>query len=372
MNTQTDEFDSAIIGGGIAGLSLADELISRNQTVVLIDRAQPGSGSSGAPLVLINPATGMRARMIPDAEDSFLAIRELLERVQQFSGKMIFTENGILRPALDPDLAENFSRSPSKYAWPDESWVQWIDEPDFTQKYPWFGQTFGGLVISRGITVNTPEYLTEFSRYLQSLGLATFFHQTANLTESDDTGIIRVRLSEGKTISTKRVIHATGSSFTENPKWDFLPARKTKGQLIDLTFESPLDLHESISSMGYFAFMPSTPRKLVVGSTYERGYNSLETTTEGKLKLYKKLNKTLPGIISRPHSVKQWSGERVSMKDHGPALGRHPSHKNEYLFSGLGSKGMIRGRYLAKQMADFIMTDQPLNPDTNISRFPLS
>lgn len=369
MSQQNPEsIDFTIIGAGIAGLSVADELLQRNKSVTIIDEALPGSGSSGAPLVLINPATGRRAKMVYRAKESLEAITDLLSRVQAFSGQPFYEQNGVLRPALDEDLAKDFKRSPKKYSWPDSSWVQWMDEEEFSSAYDYFGDTRGGLIIEPGYTVNAPLYLELLTKYLISKGLETEFNSAATLLKFDDQKH-RVNLDNGGSYLTDHVIYATGSSIKNHHEWRFLPFKTTKGQLLDLTYKSPLPLHESVSSMGYFAFMPSTPNRLVVGSTYEHSYDNLRTDEKGKQYLYNKLDRTLPGLSDLPHSVGMWSGERISLKDHKPIVGKHPEKKNVYLLSGLGSKGMIHGRYLAKQLVSSILDGTLIDSDINLNRF---
>lgn len=360
--------DFTIIGAGIAGLSVADELLLRNQSVTIIDKQEPGSGSSGAPLVLINPATGRRAKMVAYAKESLTEITYLLDRVKTHSGVTFFEKNGVLRPALDKELAKDFKRSPTKYNWPDSSWIQWLDATTYKNKFSYFGEQYGGLVLNHGYTVQTPLYLKHLTAYLISKGLKTRFNTLADISEQKDQPFL-VNFEHHPSFSTKKIIYTIGSSIKTDPLWNFLPAKTTKGQLLDLTFESQLPLHESISSMGYFAYLPFQPNRLVVGSTYEHTYDDLETDEKGKNYLYKKLDRTLPGLSDRTHSTQMWSGERVSMKDHRPAVGEHPLRNNRYLLSGLGSKGMIQGRYLAKLLVDSILDGKPIVNEFNLNRF---
>lgn len=364
-----DKFDFTILGAGFAGLSMADELLQRGKSVCLIDKAEPGSGSSGAPLVLINPATGRRAKMVHDAEQSVDTVVDLLMRVQNYAGETnIFEHNGVLRPALDEDLANDFKRSPNKYDWPDNSWVNWLDEEEFSSNYSYFGKHCGGLVIKHGYTVNTRLYIQFLRDYLSSRGLISQFN--TNITvESNPNGRYNISFEDGRSVKSDHIIYATGASVKNDSIWDFLPFKTTKGQLLDLIFQNPLPLHESISSMGYFAFMPSEPNRLVVGSTYEHSYDNLLPDEKGRKTLYDKLARTLPDLKNRPHSADMWSGERVSTKDHKPVIGEHPIRKKSYLLTGLGSKGMIQGRYLAKQLASYILDDIPIDSDFNLNRF---
>lgn len=366
---KSDTIDFTILGAGFAGLSMADELLMCGKSVLLIDRAEPGSGSSGAPLVLINPATGRRAKMVIEAQESLNTIVNLLERVQKFApASGIFEHNGILRPALDEELAKDFRRSPTKYDWPDKSWVRWLDQEVFSSAYNYFGDHCGGLVVKPGYTVNTRLYIQHLADYLKTRGLISRFNSEATIKHRSDDRY-DIKFADGSSHISDHVIYATGSAIQKDPAWNFLPFKTTKGQLLDLTFESPLPLHESISSMGYFAFMPSEPNRLVVGSTYEHSYDDLRTDEEGKHTLYKKLDRTLPGLSDIPHTSSMWSGERVSTKDHKPVIGKHPLREKSYVLSGLGSKGMVQGRYLAKQLTDHILNDAPIDTIFNLNRF---
>ena len=47
--------DAVVIGGGVIGLSVARELARRNLSVVIIERGQPGAGSSQAAAGMLAP-----------------------------------------------------------------------------------------------------------------------------------------------------------------------------------------------------------------------------------------------------------------------------------------------------------------------------
>lgn len=364
-----DRFDFTILGAGFAGLSMTDELLQRGHSVCLIDKAEPGSGSSGAPLVLINPATGRRAKMVHDAKQSVDTVVDLLMRVQNYAGETkIFEHNGVLRPALDKDLAKDFKRSPNKYDWPDKSWVNWLDKDEFSSKYSYFGRHCGGLEVKHGYTINTSLYIQYLKEYLISRGLTSQFNTNATV-ECDPDDSYNISFPDGRSAKSDHIIYATGSSVINSPVWDFLPFKTTKGQLLDLTFQAPLPLHASISSMGYFAFMTSEPNRLVVGSTYEHSYENLKPDEKGRETLFNKLERTLPGLKNIPHSANIWSGERISTKDHNPVIGEHPLRRRSYLLTGMGSKGMIQGRYLAKQLAGYILDDAKIDANFNLNRF---
>jgi len=366
-NSSSPDIDVTILGGGIAGLSMADAVLNRGKSTALLDTKLPGSGSSAAPLVLINPATGRRAKLVQNAELCVNFADDLLKRTASHTGESFYKKNGVIRPALTEELAKDFKRSPEKYDWPSQHWIQWLDEKEFASKYPVIGRHHGGLEIPYAYTVEAASFNIHLISYLQSRGLKSYFN--TNYTIQSDTTAFKINLQSEQSFTTGILIYAVGSAIHQSPEWGFLPSSCIKGQLLDLTFKESLPLTHSISSMGYFAFNPDNPKRLVAGSTYEHHYDDLSTDEKGKEDLYKKLERTLPGIKNRDHTFSMWAGERVSVSDHNPVAGAHPKLEGRYILGGLGSKGMIYGRYLAEQLTSFIFDGKPVDAEFSVDRF---
>lgn len=360
-------YDIVILGAGIAGLSAADALIQKNKECAIIDIAQPGSGSSGAPLMLLNPATGRRAKLAWKAGECMEMTLNLLNRVQREAGELICQENGVVRPALTPQIAEDFQRSLTKYNWPDPEWVQWLDQKQFSVQYPIFENHFGGLLIKKGATVDGSLYIKSLSSYLKKRGLETFYNYQYTLKQTD-TGW-RVILDSGKVLEAGNILLATGHSVLVNEKWSFLPLHSIKGQLAEFQFDEPLPFTESVSSLGYMACLPARPGNLVVGSTYEHHYDHIRPDENGLHTLQNKLSAILPGFASKAGSVKQWAGVRVTTADRQPVLGEHPRLKGFYVFTALGSKGLVLGRYAAEVLAEHIVSGHKIDNELSVARF---
>lgn len=359
--------DIAILGAGIAGLSLADALLEKKSSCAIIDTQYPGAGASGAPLMLVNPATGRRAKMAWKAGKSFGAIHTLLEKVQEKSPLLFYEENGVIRPALTQKLAKNFRKAPTKYSWPDSDWVEWLDPEEFTKQYPEIPIHFGGLVVKKGMTIDGELFLKELHKLLIEKGLNSFINTNYRLEFGENCWIINC--DNGQTITAKKTVFAVGSSVTKSIYWKEIPLNIVKGQTATFQFNNPLGLKSSISSLGYLALLPSRPGLLVVGSTYEHQFSHDKPDTEGLRYLEKKLNAVFPGLAERAGSVDQWSGCRVSTQDKKPVIGEHPSLKGLYLFSALGSKGLLHGRYTAQLLADHITGQKPLPREVSVERF---
>lgn len=365
--SKPEEFDVVILGAGIAGLTAADALIGKKISCAVVDPDGPGSGSSGAPLMLLNPATGRRAKMAWRAEKSFNTSLDLLQRVQKDTPEIFFETNGVIRPALTPEIADDFERSPEKYNWPDSSWVQWLDKAQFERAYPVFKNHHGGLVIQKGATVKGDVYLHSLSEYLVKRGLSAFYNRTWSLQKREAGW--SVTLDDGNKLKAEKILFATGHSVTRSRWWSFLPLNCVKGQTAEFTFKDPLPLKSSVSSLGYMAFMPAYPQKLVVGSTYEHDYTHLRPDEQGLKYLREKLDTILPGWADQAASAAQWAGVRVTTADRKPVIGEHPELKGLYLFTALGSKGLIIGRYAAGILAESIISGDDVDPELSVKRF---
>ena len=89
--------DVIIVGGGVAGLSSALQLARRGKSVIVLERGQLGSGSTGRAAGLLGQLRGTAAstRMLMDGVET---VREL----EKETGEEIFVQTGSLRVAATP------------------------------------------------------------------------------------------------------------------------------------------------------------------------------------------------------------------------------------------------------------------------------
>lgn len=361
-----EPFDLIILGAGIAGLSVADAAIQQGKRCLIVDSKDPGGGASGAPMMLINPATGRRAKKAWKAEESFGAISGLLNRVQEQSKHSFFDQNGVLRPALTEKIADDFKMSDSKYNW-DHGWLEWLDKPEFSSRFPFIGNHYGGLVVSNAITLLGDTFLKSFSRYLKKNNLHTSYGHEPEIFRKKDDWFVDTGC--GVEYTSKIVVDATGWNQTKNGYWNFLPLHPVKGQLATYFFEENPKLPHSISSLGYMAVTKIKPKQITVGSTYEHDFKDLKTTPQASAYLRKKFENTLPGFLEKSIYSRQWASLRVSLPDKMPVIGPHPEFKGLYIIGAFGSKGLLLSTLVAGQLVRQIFEDVHPNKKISISRF---
>jgi len=140
------------------------------------------------------------------------------------------------------------------------------------------------------------------------------------------------------------VVVATGFETLRFPECAHLPLKKTPGQVLTCLWKEPLAY--SIVADGHIAL--TEERELCrVGSTYEHG-EALSTNVEQELK--QKIAKFYPPVLDF-EVVDVRSGVRIS-----PKLGYKPIvesvAKNIWVFTGLGSRGMLYHALLGKEVAE--------------------
>jgi len=356
-------YDYSILGAGIAGLSLADALHELGNSVCVVEKNDIASGASGTPLGMINPATGRRATKTWRAEACHAAVTESLKKAARYADSEYYKVNGVLRPALTSKIARKMREQYEKTEWAD-GWCQWLTESEIKQRHPGITCVEGGLWIPVGVTVDIGGYLRALASYLED-------REVAVITEGGDydlerqNGAWELRLQD-RTIKSSRLVFATGYDTVSHPWWKELPLHPIKGQIAVFEPKKELSFEHSISSLGYIARLH--PRRFVQGSTYEHDFDNLEPDEFGEEYLRKRLRRTLPELEAESRLVEQWAGARLSTPNRKPAAGAHPEIANLYLFTGLGSKGLIYGKYLAILFAEHLHKDKPLLKSVALER----
>lgn len=362
MNQQAD---FCILGAGLAGLSLADTLGDHDLSSIVIEKNALASGASGTPGGLVNPATGRRAKKSWKAVPCYNAIAKNLEKVQATRDKIFYLNNGLLRPALLEKMARKMKKQHEQTTWPD-GWCQWKSEGEIKEIHPGIECVDGGLWLPIGLTVDVSKYIHAYAQYLMDDGIQILSKRQPRQIHHDKQWHIELGDS---TVFAKYLVFATGHHTTESDYWNWLPINLIKGQVAKFkSQQGPLSFSHSISSLGYIARLDEDDT-FVQGSTYEHDFEHLNPDQGGEDYLRKRMRRTLPQLEEESTVVDQWAGVRTSTPNYKPILGEHPKYKNLHVFTGLGSKGLLYGKFLAKHYADHFVKGTKLYPEVSISRF---
>jgi len=168
---------------------------------------------------------------------------------------------------------------------------------------------------------------------------------------------------EYKNIEAKYIVFAEGFGVVKNPFFNQLPLVPTKGEL--LIIQAPDLKINYVLKAGVF-IVPLKDNLYTVGATYNWDDTTHKITVKAKEELLTKL-KTI--IECDFKVVNQVAGIRPTVKDRRPLVGQHKIYKNMFILNGLGTRGVMIGPYVAKQLFNFIENKIPLEQDIDIKRF---
>lgn len=361
-----DQYDYCILGAGLAGVSLAKELVCKGYAVCLIDKDHIGAGASGVPLGLANYATGRFAKKVWEAEASYNALLENLEQASQFSDSPFYKVNGVLRPAMDEKIANRMLINFQETAW-DNSWAEWLTPSQLKEMNSFIKPDLGGLWLPKAITIEVTSYLKNLVASILSQGSKVYEHLTYSYRKENDSWFIE---SDEHTIVTQNLIICSGAGSSEFEAFSDYPLHSVKGQLIVMRKENEVPFSHSISALGYMASLDR--QHFVIGSTYEHQYDHNTFDEAGREHLVNIVQKAIPFLLKDATIVNSWTGIRVSAPNRMPVLGSHPTQENLYLFSGLASKGLLFSTFLSNRFAEYLTKDTPLPPEVDIQRLKMN
>lgn len=347
-----EKIDFLIVGQGLAGSILADELLRSGAKVLVVDTYRPAAASRVAsgmwnPLTFRLLLKSWRAdELLPVATNYYL---EACER-------------------LGADLPENLQ---ILRIFPDEGaakrWEERLQDPSFApyleaempdcSRYPALDiKKQQGLVNQAG-WLNLPSYLAAFRAYLEkqnALISSDFLAEEVVFTEST------VRW---KNWEADKIIVCRGQFERQSPWFNWLPLKPAQGDV--LTLEVP-GLHlKEIYNAGFF-ILPLGNDLYRVGATYEWDQLSESPTESGKNELLQKFE----AACRMPYRlVDHQAGIRPTVADRRPLLGAHPEHEQLVIFNGLGTKGVMIAPYFAQQLSGWLQGKGEIEDEVHVKRF---
>jgi glycine/D-amino acid oxidase-like deaminating enzyme len=311
----------AIVGTGVAGLSVAYHLHCQGLDVTLFDPKGIGGGASGISTGLLHPFPGRQALRSWMASEGMAASAKLLEIAAGALGRPVAESTGVLRSAVTEQQKNDYQKRSLE-----DPEAVWLEAEQMWSRIP---HAAPGLWIPSGKTVYS-------RRYLEGLFLACpgiKLEKTAVRSLQELAGF-------------DRIILATGFETLQFPECAHLPLEPTKGHT--LVCRWPERLPCSLVSLGHIT-PTEDPTLCQIGSTYEHNFRSLEPDPKAIPLLLQKAARFYPPAKDF-EVVELRAGVRIS-----PKVGYHPLvmqlSPKVWLFTGLGSRGLLYHALLGEQLA---------------------
>jgi glycine/D-amino acid oxidase-like deaminating enzyme len=308
----------AIIGAGLAGLSVAWHLLQMSAQVTLFDPLGVGGGTSGtvsAPL--LHPFPGRLALSSWRSAEGMAATLELIAVAEKQLGRAIADRSGVLRLALTPQQKEDFLLRAKK-----DPRAEWW-EADQVQKIAPLAIKAPALWIPSGMAIFSHLYLQGLWQACAARG-AQLIKEVASGLDSYDA-----------------VVFATGAQLI-----DRLPLKLVQGHILLCRGEVPL----TIASHGHIS-TTDRPGVVQLGATYEPPTAAI--VPEKAAELREKMSIFYP-LAKEWEEVELRVGVRAA-----PQIGYRPIiaklASNQWALAGLGSRGLLYHALLGRDLAEQIM-----------------
>ncbi len=350
-------YDVIVLGGGIIGCAIAEELARRGQRVVIVERGTIGAEASSAAAGILSAQMDL-VRPGPFFDLCHAARRmypQWIRYVERRSGMSVgFHVDGILYLAI---TKQDKQRMAARMRWQRAKGLRvecWSSTQVRRREPSVDGRVHCGFFFPTEAQIDNV-------RLMEALGKAC---QRAGVTIFEDTCVRRVRL-QGKTargVETDRgilrapvVINGLGSwaSLIEPPPIK-LPVVPARGQM--LAFVGPKGLFRRTVMSEEAYVVQRRDGRLIVGSTVEFTGFQKHLTLEGIHNILGGLRR-MTSALDRCEFIDAWAGLRPCSKDKLPILG-NTSIDGLYLATGHFRHGILLAPITATVLADLILHDR--------------
>ncbi len=343
--------DYIIVGAGLAGTTLAKELIGRGRSVVVIDNgARSSSMVAGG---LMNPLTGKRLVYDESFAEKY---RRAVRAYEDIPGALRTLP--IVRVLSDDTEIRSWNKKESLFR--SDYRITSTDHAEASRIVPLLNPAY-----KHSIAVLIPE-----AGHLQTAAViearkAWLREQDALVVSQADVHAWDPASHTLAGIDAGRVVLCEGWHLSTNSAFSRIPTMCAKGQLLTVHIPEHPTIDAICIHRGRF-LVPLGDHLYRYGATYEWNdinEDVLPSTTEFLLE-------GLQDMVScHVTVVRADAGIRPIIRDLAPVLGVHPDHPHVGIFNGMGSKGALLAPTLAPMLADHLENGDSIPPAYSLKRF---
>lgn len=343
------QVDYIIVGLGIAGISICEQLENNNKSYIVfdsgLDTATKVAGGVYNPLVLKRFSMAWRGKEFLNYAIFFY--KKLSEKL----GVELLIEMPIFRIFNSVEEQNDWTVASDKLELGHYMVSEIVKNNNNAIIAP-----FGLGEVSGSGMVDTEVMLSSYKEYLQKVDkiyMENFDYQI--LQENVDTILY-------KHIKAKKIIFAEGANVVNNPFFpkEYLIPNKGEYSIINAP-----ELQMDVILKGHVFVIPLGEDCYKVGATYSPDNFSKGCTEEAKNEIIKSLKK----MISCPFEiVGQVTGIRPTTKDLKPLLGNFKESDKKIFFNGLGTRGITMAPMLSEDLYDYLEKGDNLSEEIDIRR----
>jgi glycine/D-amino acid oxidase-like deaminating enzyme len=344
-------FDFIITGAGLAGSSIAYELVKRGYKVLRITSS--ASPASMAAYGMLNPVHIRNAQLSWKAKEIYPHALTFYKQLEQVLQIKFFKETDIYHILGSDEEAVHWRQQAETGMLRDfcQGEVEYISEASLIAPH-------GCIKISGALYVDVPLMLTHLHQWLDKHQSPLLFYEANEQVWSYHPSGVRMNKFEARF-----AIHCEGVAATHHPLWKNIPFRPCKGEVLTLQFQEPAPqviVHKKIF------LIPLNNGTYKAGATYAWDDLTNHPTQEGTAELVHQVQR----ITNASFIIKeQVAGVRPAVADRRPVVGIHPSYPSAAILNGYGSRGLILNSYACNALISHILHQTPIASDINVQRF---
>jgi len=212
-----------------------------------------------------------------------------------------------------------------------------------------------GPVLQAGI-LDCKAFQEEYTKNLHEQKLlinAVFDHSKVEILENTVT-------YDG--VPYERIVFCEGSYATENPYFKWLPFNLCQGDWAIIRTKKDLTSKVLNNKTNVIPLGDNTYK---LSSTFS--WKKLDWKPSPAA--LAELKASFEELFEEPYEViDQQAGVRPTVADRRPYLGSHPTHKQLFIFNGLGTKGVMLAPYFSNHLVQHILEGKDLLPEVDIKR----
>ena len=373
----TQDYDVAIIGGGIIGSSLAAHLANEKLKTIVINSVNLGMPASEAAAGLLTPfqLNEMENPVLKDfCFKSFEYFPKFLETISSISSTnnidLGYRQAGslyLIFSNLEFAQKENEVKE-VKLREPKVSFLSKVEIPKYEPLVT--KDVMGAYHYPSEAYVNNPKFLKAIYLYCIEKRVE-FLSTTVKKINIKNNSVENITLDNGQIISAKKFVLCNGVWATPflkevlNTNENIIKA--IKGEIIRVGVSRDLHLQKIVfCSDGYILPRPATNKfetdSVLIGSTSKEvdlsGDMPWNVSTVSGMSSLINLFKTLIPDYKDYSIIDCWAGLRPQTKDKLPIIGKMPEIENLYCSLGHYRNGILMGPYSGKILKDLILENR--------------
>jgi glycine oxidase len=365
--------DVLVVGGGLAGLSVALELAQRGRQVTVLSRDESEAASRAAGGMIAPQAERLESGPYLDlCLSSRSMYSEWVQRLESLASIRpsdsaaapskpdtgFWSSGGFLSPAFEGDEVHRWTPPP------EAGRAEWLSAKQVLEMEPLISENIvGGWWYPQDMNVDARRLLSTLKAATQTAGVEILEGVSARGMVLGKSGgeVEVVPLSDGRQVHVTSVVAAAGAWMRDILP---IPMSPQKGQMLSLQVPRSEWGRLAVSARGApltrvlfcdgVYIIPKRDGRIVVGATVENGVWDMHNTPEGISELIGALTKVCPAL-GRFAIEEMWAGLRPLAPDAAPVLGASVRCANVFAAGGYWRNGVLLAPKTAQLVADAVM-----------------